>query len=200
MNGILTFLTPGRAGSIMGAVTSTKRRSDSGFTLVELLVVISVLGVILAFFIPTIVSRITTNARRTATLQELRVLRDAIAGNPDVQMGGEMVAVGFKNDVGRWPHDMIELVTRRPFDGIYATVNYVGKETLAVWDPYLKKGWNGPYIREDGEMSYRFDAWGIPYRYIVEGSDSVGLMSAGPDGLFLGQPGAHDSDDVKVRF
>ena len=200
MNDTVTFLTPGGAGSIMGAVTSTKRRSDSGFTLVELLVVISVLGIILAFFMPTIISRITTNARRTATLQELRVLRDAIAGNPDVQMGGEMVAVGFKNDVGRWPHDLIELVTRNPFVGIYANINYVGKETLAVWDPYTKRGWNGPYIREDGEMNYRYDAWGALYRYIVEGSDSVGLMSPGADGLFLGQPGAHDSDDIKVRF
>jgi prepilin-type N-terminal cleavage/methylation domain-containing protein len=194
------FLTPDETGSIIKPVKVTKRRSDRGFTLVELLVVISVLGVILAFFVPTIISRITTNARRTATLQELRVLRDAIAGNPDMQMGGEMVATGFRIDVGRLPRDLIELVTRNPFEGLYAGVNYVGKETLAVWDPYIKKGWNGPYIREDGNMSYRFDAWDLPYKYIVEGSDTVGLMSAGPDGLFLGQPGARDSDDVKVRF
>jgi general secretion pathway protein G len=184
----------------MTTVKGTKRRSDRGFTLVELLVVISVLGVILAFFVPTIISRITTNARRTATLQELMVLRDAIMGNPNVQMGGEMVATGFKNDVGRLPHDLIELVTRLPFDGMYAPVTYVGKETLAVWDPYIKRGWNGPYVREDGEMSYRFDAWNNPYKYMVEGSDTVGLMSAGADGLFLGQPGARDSDDVRVRF
>jgi prepilin-type N-terminal cleavage/methylation domain-containing protein len=181
-------------------VNCTFRRCDHGFTLVELLVVISVLGIILAFFVPTIISRITTNARRVATLQELRVLRDAVSGNPDAQMGGELVVTGFKNDVGRLPHDLIELATKNPFEGGYANVAYVGKETLPGWDPYLKKGWNGPYIREDGEMGYRYDAWSIPYKYLVAGHETLGLTSAGPDGLFLGQPGARDSDDVTVRF
>jgi prepilin-type N-terminal cleavage/methylation domain-containing protein len=180
-------------------VNSTSR-TDHGFTLIELLVVISVLGIILAFFVPTIIGRITTNARRVATLQELRVLRDAVAGNPDVQMGGEMVVTGFKNDVGRYPRDLIELATRNPFEGMYQNIPYVGKETLPAWDPYIKKGWNGPYVREDGEMGYRFDAWGKMYRFMVDSNDTLGLESAGADGLFLGQPGATDSDDVKVRF
>jgi prepilin-type N-terminal cleavage/methylation domain-containing protein len=180
-------------------VNSTSR-SDHGFTLIELLVVISVLGVILAFFIPTIVGRITSNARRVATMQELRMLHDAIVGNPDQTMNGEMVVTGFKNDVGRFPRDLIELATNNPFDGIYATVNYAGKETLPAWDPYIKKGWNGPYVREDGEMGYRFDSWGKAYRYYVVGSETLGLESAGADQLFLGQPGARDSDDVRVRF
>jgi prepilin-type N-terminal cleavage/methylation domain-containing protein len=171
-----------------------------GFTLVELLVVISVLGIILAFFVPTMISRITTNARRVATMQEMHVLRDAIAGNSDIQVGGELVATGFRNDVGRYPRDLVELAARNPFEGIYTTVMYVGKETIPAWDPYIKKGWNGPYIREDGEMSYRFDAWGIAYRYLIENYETLGLWSAGPDELFLGQPGARDSDDIKARF
>jgi prepilin-type N-terminal cleavage/methylation domain-containing protein len=175
-------------------------RSDHGFTLIELLVVISVLGIILAFFVPTIVGRITTNARRVATIQELRVLHDAIVGNPDQTMNGEMVVTGFKNDVGRYPRNLIELVTNNPFDGIYATVVYVGKETLPAWDPYVKRGWNGPYVREDGDMGYRYDQWGHEYRFLVDGNETLGLESPGPDGLFLGQPGAKDSDDVTVRF
>jgi prepilin-type N-terminal cleavage/methylation domain-containing protein len=181
-------------------VRRPKRRSDHGFTLVELLVIISVLGVILAFFVPTIVSRITTNARRTATIQEMRVLRDAVAGDPDVRMAGEMVVTGFKNDVGRLPRDLVELATRNPFEGFYGAVNYIGKETLPAWDPYIKRGWNGPYVREDGNMGFRYDAWGVEYRFFVEANDTIGLLSAGPDNLFLGQPGARDSDDIKVRF
>jgi prepilin-type N-terminal cleavage/methylation domain-containing protein len=179
-------------------VNSTSRGAH-GFTLIELLVVISVLGILLAFFIPTIVGRITTNARRVATLQELRVLRDAIAGNADVQISGEMVLTGFKNDVGRWPRDLIELVTNHPFDGMYASRNYVGKETLPSWDPYIKKGWNGPYIREDGHMGYLTDKWGNDYRLYVVGNETLGLESAGPDGVFVGQAGARDSDII-VRF
>jgi prepilin-type N-terminal cleavage/methylation domain-containing protein len=195
----LSCLTLLRRVSIIPSVTGTSRRAH-GFTLIELLVVISVLGTILAFFVPIIVGRITTNARRVATIQELRVIRDAVAGNADIQMGGEMVVTGFRNDVGRYPRDLIELATKNPFDPMYAGVVYAGKETLANWDPYLRKGWNGPYIREDGQMGYRYDAWGKQYRFHIESNETLGLESAGADGFFLGQPGASDSDDVRVRF
>jgi len=174
--------------------------APGGWSLVELLVVISVLGIILAFFVPPIVSRVTTHAKRVATQQELQVIRDGIAGDADVQAGGEMVATGFRNDVGRLPRSLVELATNDPFEGIYSRVVYVGKETLPGWDPYLKKGWNGPYVREDGNLSYLDDAWGVPYRYTVEGNETLGVESAGPDGLFWGQPGAQTDDDVRVRF
>jgi general secretion pathway protein G len=180
-------------------VNGTSAR-DRGFTLVELLVVISVIGILLAFFVPTIVSRITTNTRRVATIQEMGVLRDAIAGNPSVQIEGDLVATGFRNDIGRYPRDLIELATRNPYEPPYDRVPYVGKETLPQWDPYIKRGWNGPYVREDGELGYRFDAWGIQYRFMIDNNETLGLWSAGPDGLFIGQPGARDSDDIKVRF
>jgi prepilin-type N-terminal cleavage/methylation domain-containing protein len=185
--------------SIIPAVNSTSRGAR-GFTLIELLVVISVLGIILAFFVPTIVGRITTNARRVATLQEMRMLHDAIAGDPDITMGGEMVVTGFKNDMGRWPRDLIELATKDPFQPMYSGITYTGKDTLPTWDPYLKKGWNGPYVREDGNMGYRSDAWGTDYRFYVDGAETLGLWSAGPDQLFLGDPGAQDSDDIRVMF
>ncbi len=171
-----------------------------GFTLVELLVVISVLGILLAFLVPTMISRVATNARRTVTQQEMNVLREAIMGNPDLRVGGEIAGYGFKQDVGRLPRDLVELATRNPFEGMYAPRMYVGKETLPAWDPYIKRGWNGPYIREDGQMGYLYDAWGTEYRFLVENNETVGLVSAGPDGLFWGQPGAVKNDDIRVRF
>ena len=195
----IRFLTLVGAKSI---ITRMKRTSapERGWSLVELLVVISVLGIILAFFIPPIVGRITTHSRRVATEQNLRVLRDAIAGNPDVQIGGETVLTGFKHDVGRLPRSLVELATNNPFDSLYKNVMYVGKETLPHWDPYLKKGWNGPYVREDGRMAYMDDAWGVPIRFRVVNNDTIGLESAGPDGIFYGQPGGLTDDDIKVLF
>ncbi len=192
-------LTRLRRVPIIHAVNSTSR-VERGFTLVELLVVISVLGIILAFFVPTIVGRVTTNARRTATIQEMRMLRDAIAGNPDMTMGGEMVVTGFKNDYGRWPRNLVELVTKDPFVDPYTPYNYPGKETLATWDPYIKKGWNGPYVREDGNFGYMSDAWGTDYRFYAEGNETLALWSAGPDQIFFGDPGGIEPDDIKVNF
>jgi prepilin-type N-terminal cleavage/methylation domain-containing protein len=194
-------LTPLRRVPIIPAVNSTSRCAP-GFTLVELLVVISVLGIILAFFVPTIVGRITTNARRVATLQEMRMLHDAIAGNPDVTIGGDMVMTGFKNDVGRYPRDLIELATSRPDTGMYGYVTYPGKESpLPSWDPYIQRGWNGPYVREDGNMGYTQDAWGTDYRFYVVGAETMGLWSAGPNQLFFHlDPGVQDSDDIVVMF
>jgi len=130
------------------------------------------------------------------------MLRDAIAGNPEITMGGEMVVMGFKNDMGRWPRHVIELVTSRPDTGMYAAVFYPGKYApLEAWDPYIKKGWNGPYVREDGNMGYRYDAWGDTYRFYAEGSETLALWSAGPNMLFIGDPGGgSDSDDVRVNF
>lgn len=199
MCSVLRRLTPVGRRPIISPVNGTMAR-DRGFTIVELLVVISVIGILLAFFVPTIISRITANARRVATLQEMNVIRVAVAGDADIQMGGEMVATGFRNDIGRYPRDLIELATRNPFEPPYDRIPFVGKETLPTWDPYIKRGWNGPYIREDGELSYRFDSWGVAYRYLVKDNETIGLWSAGADGLFLGQPGARDSDDVTVRF
>jgi prepilin-type N-terminal cleavage/methylation domain-containing protein len=194
-------LTPLRRVPIIHAVNGTSRGAR-GFTLIELLVVISVLGIILAFFVPTIVGRITTNARRVATMQEMRMLRDAIAGNPDITIGGEMVATGFKNDMGRYPRDLIELASNILDTGIYAPIIYPGKYSpLEPWDPYIKKGWNGPYVREDGRMSYTEDMWGTPYRYLLEGSDTAGLRSAGPNQMFIEDPGGGlENDDIVVRF
>lgn len=193
---LLTRLPKGAIIQSMGHKSS----KGQGFTLIELLVVLSVIAILLAFFVPPFISRVTTNARRTATLQEMMVIREAIMGNPDVRIGGEVAGYGFKQDMGRLPRNLIELATRNPFDGIYAPINYVGKETMPGWDPYVGKGWNGPYIREDGEMNYLYDVWGIPYQYWVEGGETLGIKSAGPDGLFWGQQGATKDDDIKVRF
>ena len=95
---------------------------------------------------------------------------------------------------------LIELATQNPFEGIYAAIVYPGKEVMTPWDPYNKKGWNGPYVREDGNMAYLSDAWDTDYQIFAEGPETLALWSAGQDQLFLGQPGARDSDDIRVMF
>lgn len=172
-------------------------KRDKGVTIIELIVVISVIGIFILFFMPIALNRSANNARITATRMELEQIRKAIVGNPELISGGEFVADGFKNEVGRLPKHLIELVTRRPDTTIYV---YPGRESLPLWNPFIKRGWNGPYIRDDGKQSFMKDAWGEPYQFIISGNAIVGLKSPGPDGEWYGTiPGLVD-DDIQILF
>jgi prepilin-type N-terminal cleavage/methylation domain-containing protein len=177
----------------------SKKGNSSGVTIIELLVVIFIIGIFIAYFFPTVISRATTYARTVATKNELEEIRKAIVGDPQVISGGEFVARGFKNDMGRLPRHLVELVTRHPELPPYDQFNYPQKETLPVWNPFTKTGWNGPYIRDDGKQGFLYDAWGEPYRYFTnENGDTVGLESPGPDGEWY-RPPLRD-DDIRIRF
>ncbi|MCS7259053.1 MAG: prepilin-type N-terminal cleavage/methylation domain-containing protein [candidate division WOR-3 bacterium] len=178
---------------------SNKVGQKRGVTLIELLVVIFVIGVFIAYFFPTVISRATTYARITATKNELEELRKAIVGDPQVISSGDYVARGFKNDMGRLPRHLVELVTRHPELPPYDQYSYPEKETLPVWNPFTQSGWNGPYIRDDGNQGFLYDAWGEPYRFVINNEgDTVGLKSPGPDGEWYA-PGLRN-DDIIIYF
>ena len=171
-------LTLLRRVSIIPAVNSTSRRAR-GFTLIELLVVISVLGITPRFLRPD--NRQPDNHQRAPR-------RDP-AGNadaprrdrrqPEITMGGEMVATGFKNDIGRLPRHLIELATNDPFSGIYASIVYVGKEESAGLGPVPQEGMERslcPRRRRTG--LYRFDAWDHEYHYYIVNNETLGLSRA----------------------
>ena len=173
-------------------------KNNSGVTIVELLVVIFVIGLFIAFFAPAVLNRASDYARTNATKQELNEITTAIIGDPKLISGGEYVATGFRADMGRLPRHLVELVTRHPELPPYDQYNYPGKDTLPVWNPFIKLGWNGPYIRDDGKQGFLFDAWGDPYEYLIEAGDTIGLKSRGTDGEWYAT-GLKD-DDIKILF
>lgn len=195
----LSFLTPFAGNSIIRSVRRTSVRGR-GFTMIELLVVISVLGILMAFMVPRMVAIITRNTKKAGTQQELMILREAIVGDANLVVDGQYVKPGFRNDVGRYPYHLIELATRNPFEGIYANILYVGKETIPPYDFINRRGWNGPYVAEDGNFGYLYDSWDIPYQFYIQNNETLGLQSAGPDNVFWGQPGSVTNDDIVVRF
>jgi len=183
-------------------VNSNKRiymsgQMDLGVTIVELLVVIFVIGMFIAFFVPSVYNRVSINARITASKTEMGQLRTAIMGNPDLISGGEYVAAGFKNDVGRLTKHLIELATRRPDTTLYV---YPGRESLPIWNPFIKAGWNGPYVRDDGTQGFLKDAWGEQYQFVVSGHDTIGLKSPGPDGEWYNSIPGLTNDDIQILF
>ena len=76
----------------------TSIRRPSGFTLVEVLVVLAIISLMVALAVPRYVDRLE-DAREAALRENLKVVRTAIDR--------------FQADAGRYPNDLRELVERR---------------------------------------------------------------------------------------
>ncbi|MFH1686931.1 MAG: prepilin-type N-terminal cleavage/methylation domain-containing protein [bacterium] len=174
----------------------TGRRTRSGFTLIELVLVMIITGILATVAIRTAVS-IGDTARVEQTKAELLQLEHAITGNPALHNNGVRSDFGYVGDVGAMPPNL---------------------DALAI-DPG-DPNWNGPYIRSQVAQAtddYKRDAWNHPYTYngleIIStgsGSDIVRKLGAAVDeftlntvsGLILDSlgftPGTDYADSVSI--
>jgi prepilin-type N-terminal cleavage/methylation domain-containing protein len=132
---------------------------DSGFTLIELVIIIVVVGVLATVAVPVIGNMMETS-RINATRQEMLLLKTAIVGRADSGVRG------YENDVGSLPPTLQGLVIK--------------PAGVTDYDRFTKTGWNGPYINTDN-ADYLKDAWGVNYLY-DQGSRML-KSSGGPDTL-----------------
>jgi prepilin-type N-terminal cleavage/methylation domain-containing protein len=149
------------AGSWQPGAGSKAARSGlqaSGFTLIELVVVLSVIGILTATVTPAVVQRVM-DARIASTALEARALHDAIVGDHTQSR------FGFVGDIGRLPGSFQELVQRGSLPA-YTTNTARG----------IGMGWRGPYINIGASPAdYALDAF--------TGASSGQVRSAGPDGV-----------------
>jgi general secretion pathway protein G len=165
-----------------------------GWSLVELLVVIMIIGLLIGFMAPRLVGRLLTQAKVTASRQQMDELKKALVGDPNVIVNGEMISVGYRGDAGAWPP---------PASGDTLGLTWLMRKPPSVpaYNPFTHHGWNGPYIRSDSAMRFLDDAWGNPYRYIRDSNNEpIGLESAGPDGNFAPPPPEAAEDNIQVRW
>lgn len=143
--------------------------SRRGFTLLELVVVIAVIGILVAAVTPSVVQRIM-DGRIEETRVEAQSLYEGMVGKPSDSR------YGFVGDLGRLPSSYAELAQQ---GGLPA---YTTNTTRGVG-----MGWRGPYVNIGTSANdYLTDAFGRAYT----GASSGQVRSAGPDGI------AGNADDI----
>lgn len=157
----------------------------------ELLIVIGVIGLLLAYMGPRLVGRMLERTKIVVTRQKAEELKKALVGELLI-VDGQPVMSGYRYDVGAWPPPA-------PGDTIGLTWLWRQPPGVPSYNYYTQHGWNGPYIRGDSSLSFLFDAWQNPFRFVRDANGvPIGIQSAGPDGVF-GPVGTKD-DDITVMF
>jgi general secretion pathway protein G len=174
--------------------SGVRRTARSGWTLVELLIVIAIIGLLIGYMVPKMASRMLTQARVSATRSQEDELKKALVGDPNLVVNGEFVSLGYRGDVGAWP-------PAAPGDTLGLTWLWRQPVGVPAYNPYTKHGWNGPYIHADSSLKFLDDSWGNSYRFVRDGlGQPIGIQSAGPDGYFGPPPGSSTVDDITVMF
>ena len=144
--------------------------------MVELTIVLVIMGV-LAAVTSRVMGESINHQRFRASLSEMKLLKTAIIGDPELVSAGVRTDFGFVGDIGRFPNSLSELVEQG---------------ALPAWNATTGMGWQGPYIErglaEDPD-AYRRDGWGNLYGYC----SSTGIItSLGSDGAAGGSGYAAD--------
>ncbi len=128
-----------------------------------------------------------SDARFQETVQEMRVISEAIVGNKKLQEGGTRTSFGYFGDVGALPPTLGGLTT---IPGGIAAFTVSSANRIAY-------GWNGPYLEQgDAAIDYTTDAWGNAYVWNTV-PFPLQLISRGSDG---GVGGAGLAQDITITF
>lgn len=147
---------------------------DAGFTLVEILMVLGLVAILSVAGI-TVMTGSVDEDRYDASVAELRQIRAALVGDPELTQGGTRSSFGYLGDMGGLPtaaQGLAALQTKPaalPNFGINNTARF-------------GLGWNGPYLAtgaSGGTFSFN-DKWGRPYVY-APGTTAT-ISSLGADG------------------
>ena len=130
-------------------------RRRAAFTLIEVLLVIAILGMLVAWVVPTLLGR--------ADQAKIDMTRNTVASRGPIAQALDL----YKLNVGKYPatDEGLKALSERP-DSIDEDSNL----------------WRGPYVKDPDSLK---DPWGNEYQYKSPGdvnTNSYDLWSNGPDG------------------
>ncbi len=142
-------------------------RKENGFSMMEMIIVIGIIAILATLITPLAVNYISQK-RYEVCNEELKIIKQAIIGDPTLIEGGTRSSFGFVGDLGRLPQ-VLEHLTTQNLLPTYANLP-LWQKVSDVWF-----GWRGPYISE------LKDPWGALYEYSV-------ANVTWPDGSITGWP------------
>ncbi len=175
--------------------TALQRRQhrQTGFSLIEVIVVLAVLVVVIALVVPSAVQRLTA-ARRTGTLNEMENLKVGMMGDASLKIKGVRSDFAYLGDMGNLPATLDDLVTQ----GAQPAYDFDSSKQVGA-------GWKGPYVTVGGDSSsHKRDAFGNDYTYDTtdytngQGQAVDGKMvTFGADGI---AGGTGENEDVTLEM
>ena len=162
----------------------TNKKNNRGMTLLELLIVVSLLGIVALASVSLIVDTGEYKQQEVTEDKWLSIKR-AILGDDSVDASGRRDYAGFATDMGRLPNCLRELI--RPYDceAVLPDDQNDPDRKLSIYSQEIDSnqwsGWRGPYLSIPGANEYR-DGWGnigIGYEKDNENSKSNNEINYG---------------------
>lgn len=133
-----------------------KHRRNAGFTLIEMLVVLVIIGLLASLVGPKLFGKVDSSKVQTAQTQ-VKMLKGALES--------------MRLDISRYPttEQGLALLNALPKD-----------DKVLPKDDKIRGLWRGPYLEDEIPL----DPWGTPYQYSVPGLNAqpFALYSFGADG------------------
>ncbi len=160
----------------------------AGFTILEIIIVIAIIGVIIGTITP-MTFHIIKSQKESSTKEDLQALKRAIVGSAFSSLPTEKVIFGYTGDVGNLPQKLEDLYFQPDVIPYFSFNSTIG----------IGYGWRGPYISKKGYTSvtdFLKDPYGRPYLYSTTpttdttlGAEVLGFIRS------LGQDGINNTDD-----